>query len=132
MKIPKKLITFIAGTATTAAPLVSDAVSKKLKEKAKEKEEEKEQEKIYDNQKHNGMVKYASILFSLIALFLSILAIKQSKLILFGVGILSVIAYVITFLYCLEIITENKHNIYKVFFIIGDMLMVIIATLLFF
>lgn len=128
MKIPKKLVAILFGAATTATPLLSDALSEKLREKVAKKEKEK----IYENQKHNGMVKYASILFSLVALFLSILAIKQSKLILFAVCILSVIAYVITFLHCLEIISENKHNVYKIFFIIGNMLLVITITLFFF
>lgn len=125
MKIPKKFVAGIIGAAGTAAPLVSDIVNEKIKEK-------REQEKIYANQKHNGMVKKASIVFSLIGLFLSILAIKQSNAILAIVGFLAVTAYVITFLYCLEIINEKKHNTYKITFIIGDMLMVIAATFLFF
>jgi hypothetical protein len=78
------------------------------------------------------MVKFASIFFSLVALFLSVYALKQSKIILGIIGLLALIAYVITFLYCLEIINEKKHNTYKVVFIIGDMLMVVVATLLFF
>ena len=98
----------------------------------KQKSEEKEKEKIYANQKHNGMIKNASILFSLISIVLTILSIKQSKFLLCIIGILAIISYTITFLYCLEIITEKKHNIYKITFIIGDMLMIIIATLLFF
>lgn len=128
MKIPKKLVAGIIGAAGTAAPLVSDVVSEKIKEKS----EKREQEKIYANQKHNGMVKKASIVFSLVGLFLSILAIKQSNAILAIVGFLAVTAYVVTFLYCLEIINEKKHNTYKIVFIIGDMLMVITATFLFF
>lgn len=128
MKIPKKLIAVIIGTAGSAAPLVSDVISEKMKQKS----EEKEKEKIYANQKHNGMIKHASILFSLISIFLTILSIKQSKFLLCIIGILAIISYTITFLYCLEIINEKKHNIYKIAFIIGDMLMVMIATLLFF
>ena len=128
MKIPKKLIAGFIGVANATAPLVSDAISEKLKQKS----EEKEQEKIYANQKHNGMVKYASILFSLISIVLTILSIKQSKILLSIIGILAIVAYTITFLYCLEIIDEKKHNIYKIVFIIGDMLMVTVATLLFF
>ncbi len=128
MKIPKKIVTGIIGAATTAAPLVSDAVSGKLKQR----QAEIEKEKIYANQKHNGMVKFASIVFSLVALFLSVLALKQSNIISGIIGLLSVAAYVITFLYCLEIINEKKHNTYKIIFIIGDMLLVITATLLFF
>ena len=128
MKIPKKLIAGIIGAASTAAPLVSDAVSEKLKQKS----EEKEQERIYANQKHNGMVKYASILFSLISIVLTILSIKQSKFLLSIVGMLAIVIYTITFLYCLEIIDEKKHNIYKIVFIIGNMLMVTVATFLFF
>lgn len=128
MKIPKKLVAGIIGAAGTAAPLVNDVVSEKIKEKS----EKREQEKIYANQKHNGMVKKASIVFSLVGLFLSILAIKQFNFILTIVGLLAVTAYVITFLYCLEIINEKKHNTYKITFIIGDMLMVITATFLLF
>lgn len=128
MKIPKKLIAGAIGVVSTAAPLVSDAVSESLKQKS----EKVQQEKIYSNQKHNGMVKYASILFSLVSIVLTILSIKQSKVILGIAGILAVITYTITFLYCLEIINEKKHNIYKIVFIIGDMLMVAVATLLFF
>lgn len=128
MKFPKKIVTGIIGIATTTTPLVSDMVSEKLRQK----KEKIEQEKIYANQKHNGIVKIASILFSLIGIALSIIAIKQFKIILGIVGILAVISYVITFLYCLEILHENKHNIYKIVFIIGNMLMVIVATLLFF
>ena len=118
MKIPKKLIAGIIGAAGSAAPLVSDVISEKIKQKSEEK--------------HNGMIKNASILFSLISIVLTILSIKQSKFLLCIIGILDIISYTITFLYCLEIITEKKHNIYKITFIIGDMLMVIIATLLFF
>lgn len=128
MKISKKLIAGIIGAAGSAAPLVSDVISEKIKQKS----EEKEKEKIYANQKHNGMIKNASILFSLISMVLTILSIKQSKFLLCIIGILAIISYTITFLYCLEIITEKTHNIYKITFIIGDMLMVIIATLLFF
>ncbi len=128
MKIPKKLIVAIAGLASSALPVVGDEINKKLKEKA----EQRAQEKIYINQRRNGMVKNTSILFSLVSLFLSVLAIKQYNSTLAIIGILSVTAYVITFLYCLEIINEKKHNTYKIVFIIGDMLMVITATLLFF
>ena len=78
------------------------------------------------------MVKNASILFSLISLALAIIAIKQSKIVLSIVGLLALVTYVITFLYCLEIIDEKKHNTYRIIFIIGDMLLVTIVTLLFF
>ena len=128
MKIPKK---FIAGTFTAinaVAPVVTDVVSEKLKQKS----EKEEQERIYVNQRRNGMVKNASILFSLISLALAIIAIKQSKIVLSIVGLLALVAYVITFLYCLEIIEEKKHNTYRIIFIIGDMLLVAIVTLLFF
>ena len=128
MKIPKK---FIAGTFTAinaVAPVVTDVVSEKLKQKS----EKEEQERIYVNQRRNGMVKNASILFSLISLALAIIAIKQSKIVLSIVGLLALVAYVITFLYCLEIIEEKKHNTYRIIFIIGDMLLVTIVTLLFF
>ena len=128
MKIPKKLIAGIIGTASTVGPFLKDTVSEKLKQKS----EEREQEKIYANQKHNGMVKYASILFSLISITLTILSVKQSKILLGIIGILAIIAYTITFLYCLDIINEKKHNTYKIVFIIGNMLMVTVATLLFF
>ena len=128
MKIPKRIVAGVIGALTTSAPLVSDVVSEKLKQKA----EKIEQEKIYESQKHNGMIKITSIVFSLIGLVLSIIAIKQSKIIIGIVGFLSVFTYVITFLYCLEIIPEKKHNIYKIVFIIGDMLLVITSTLLFF
>ena len=129
MRIPKKAITALIGTATTTAvPLLGDVVNKKLKEKA----EKMEQEKIYAYQKQNGMVKIAAILFTLIALFLSILAFKQVKITLGILGLLAVIVYVITILYCLEIIEEKKHNTYKIVFILGNMLMVATATLLFF
>ena len=128
MKIPKKLIAGIIGTASTVAPFLKDTVSEKLKQKS----EERVQEKIYANQKHNGMVKYASILFSLISITLTILSVKQSKILLGIIGILAIIAYTITFLYCLDIINEKKHNTYKIVFIIGNMLMVTVATLLFF
>lgn len=128
MKIPKK---FIAGTFTAinaVAPVVTDVVSEKLKQKS----EREEQERIYVNQRRNGMVKNASILFSLISLALAIIAIKQSKIVLSIVGLLALVTYVITFLYCLEIIEEKKHNTYRIIFIIGDMLLVTIVTLLFF
>lgn len=128
MKIPKK---FIAGTFTAinaVAPVVTDVVSEKLKQKS----EKEEQERIYVNQRRNGMVKNASILFSLISLALAIIAIKQSKIVLSIVGLLALVTYVITFLYCLEIIEEKKHNTYRIIFIIGDMLLVTIVTLLFF
>ena len=128
MKIPKK---FIAGALTAVnavAPVVTDVVSEKLKQKS----EREEQERIYVNQRRNGMVKNASILFSLISLALAIIAIKQSKIVLSIVGLLALVAYVITFLYCLEIIDEKKHNTYRIVFIIGDMLLVAIVTLLFF
>ena len=128
MKIPKK---FIAGAFTAinaVAPVVTDVVSEKLKQKS----EKEEQERIYVNQRRNGMVKNASILFSLISLALAIIAIKQSKIVLSIVGLLALVAYVITFLYCLEIIEEKKHNTYRIIFIIGDMLLVTIVTLLFF
>lgn len=128
MKIPKK---FIAGTFTAinaVAPVVTDVVSEKLKQKS----EKEEQERIYVNQRRNGMVKNASILFSLISLALAIIAIKQSKIVLSIVGLLALVTYVITFLYCLEIIDEKKHNTYRIIFIIGDMLLVTIVTLLFF
>lgn len=128
MKIPKK---FIAGALTAVnavAPVVTDVVSEKLKQKS----EKEAQERIYINQRRNGMVKNASILFSLISLALSIIAIKQSKIVLSIVGLLALVAYVITFLYCLEIIKEKKHNTYRIIFIIGDMLLVTIITLLFF
>ena len=128
MKIPKK---FIAGTLTAinaVAPVVKDVVSEKLKQKS----EKEEQERIYVNQRRNGMVKNASILFSLISLALAIIAIKQSKIVLSIVGLLALVTYVITFLYCLEIIDEKKHNTYRIIFIIGDMLLVAIVTLLFF
>lgn len=104
MKIPKKLIVAIAGLASSALPVVGDEINTKLKEKA----EQRAQEKIYINQRRNGMVKNASILFSLVSIFLSVLAIKQSKEILAVIGLLSVTAYVITFLYCLEIINEKN------------------------
>ena len=128
MKIPKK---FIAGAFTAinaVAPVVTDVVSEKLKQKS----EKEEQERIYVNQRRNGMVKNASILFSLISLALAIIAIKQSKIVLSIVGLLALVTYVITFLYCLEIIDEKKHNTYRIVFIIGDMLLVTIVTLLFF
>lgn len=128
MKIPKKLIAGVLGAITTAAPLVSDIVSEKLKLEA----ERKEKERIYANQKHNGLVKYASIIFALISLFISTLAFKQAKISLGIVGTLAFITYIITFLYCLEIIHEKKHNTYKLIFIIGDMLLIIVVTLLFF
>ena len=128
MKISKRIIAGIIGIATTATPLVSDMVSEKLRQKA----EKLEQEKMYANQKHNGMIKTASVVFSLIGLALSIIAMKQFKIILGIIGILAVATYVITFLYCLDIIQEKKHNIYKITFIIGDMLIVIVATFLFF
>ena len=125
MKIPKKAI---ATLAASALPLVGDVVSEKIKERNLKKE----QERIYNDQKHNGMVKYASIVFSLVALVLSVLAIQQSKFFVFVLGILAVVSYVITFLYCLEIIQEKKQNTYRLFFIAGDMLMVITATILLF
>ena len=128
MKIPKKLIAGIIGAAGTAAPLIGDIVSEKMKENS----EKKRQEMIYTNQKRNGFVKIASIVFSLVGLFISILAFKQSSIIIGTIGLLSVISYVITFLYCLEIIDEKKRNTYKIVFIIGDMLMVAAATFLFF
>ncbi len=128
MKIPKKVVNILSGLAITTLPLAIDNLNEKLKENA----EKKERERIYANQKHNGMVKYASIVFSLVGILISILAIKQLHYYLFCIGILSVIAYIITFLYCLEIINERKHNTYKIYFIIGDMLMIITATLLFF
>ena len=128
MKIPKKLIVGAAGLTSSALPVVGDEINARLKEKA----EKSEQERRYINQRRNGMVKYASILFSLVSLFLSMLAIKQSNVLLAIIGLLSVTSFVITFLYCLEIINEKKHNTYKIVFIIGDMLMVITATLLFF
>lgn len=127
-KIPKKVTAFIVGLATTAAPVVKDVVTEKLKQESAKME----REKIYLEQKHNGTVKTSSIIFSLIALVLTILAFKESKIILGIIGVLSVISYVITFLYCLEIINEKKHNTYKIIFIVGDMLMVSVATLLFF
>ena len=126
MKIPKKIIVRIIGIAGTFAPVVINAVS----EKQKQKLEIIEQEKKYAKQKHNGMVKYASILFSLICIVLTLLSIKQSKILLSIIGILATFSYIITFLYCLEIINEKKHNIYKIVFIIGDMLIVTVATLL--
>ena len=128
VKVPKKLTAIIVSFFTAVIPLGIDELGNKLKERS----EKKEQEKLYENQKHNGMVKYASIVFSLVSLTLSILAIKQFNFILFAVGILSVTAFVISFLYCLEIIKENRHNVYKIFFLIGDMLMLITAILLFF
>ena len=128
MKISKKLIAGIIGAAGTAAPLIGDIVSEKIKENS----EKKKQEIIYTNQKRNGFVKIASIIFSLVGLFLSVLAFKQSSIIIGIIGLLSVATYVITFLYCLEIIDEKKHNTYKIVFIIGNMLMVITATFLFF
>ena len=128
MKNPKKVVNILSSLAITTLPLAIDNLNEKLKENA----EKKERERIYANQKHNGMVKYASIVFSLVGMLLSIFAIKQLHYYLFCIGILSVIAYIITFLYCLEIINERKHNTYKIYFIIGDMLMIITATLLFF
>lgn len=128
MKIPKKIVASLIGLATTTIPLASDAINEKLKQKR----EKEKQEKIYADQKHNGMVKPTSIVFSLISIVLSILALKQLKIILCIIGLLATFAYVITFLYCLEIINEKKHNIYKIYFIIGNMLMVLVATLLFF
>lgn len=128
MKISRKVI---AGTLTAVnaiAPVVTDVVSEKLKEKA----EKEAQERRYVNQRRNGMVKNASILFSLISLALAIIAIKQSKIALSIIGLLALVAYIITFLYCLEIIEEKKHNTYRIIFIIGDMLLVTIVTLLFF
>ena len=128
MKIPKKIVASIIGIASTTMPLANDMISEKIKQKR----EKEKQERIYADQKHNGMVKTTSIVFSLISLFLSILAIKQLKIILGIIGLLAVTSYVITFLYCLEIINEKKHNIYKIYFIIGNMLMVLVATFLFF
>lgn len=128
MKIPKKIVASIIGIASTTMPIANDMISEKIKQKR----EKEKQERIYADQKHNGMVKTTSIVFSLISLFLSILAIKQLKIILGIIGLLAVTSYVITFLYCLEIINEKKHNIYKIYFIIGNMLMVLVATLLFF
>ena len=128
MKIPKKLTAAIISALTAAGPLVLDSISEKRKEEA----EFKKQEKIYEDQKHNGMVRNASIVFSLISLILLIIAIKQEQYIISIIGLLAVITYAITFLYCLDIIKERKHNIYKIVFIIGDMLMVATITLLFF
>ncbi len=128
MRISKKIITDLIGFATTTAPLVSDMVNEKIKEKS----EKMEQEKIYADQKHNGMVKYASMVFSLIGVVLTVLAFKQAKIVLGIVGLLAVASYVVTFLYCLDIIEEKKKNIYKIVFIVGDMLMVLVGTLLFF
>lgn len=127
MKIPKKLVTFLIGTATTAVPLVSDMIGEKIKQNSEKKEEERK----YADQKHNGMVKIASIVFLLTGVVLSILAIKQFKFILVIIGLLAVTAYTITFLYCLEIINEKKHHTYRIVFVIGDILLVILATLLF-
>ena len=128
MKIPKKLAATIAGLATTAIPLFLDEISEKRRIEA----EKREQEKIYANQKHNGVIKPSSIAFSLVSLALLIIAIKQAKYVVGFIGLLAVISYVITFLYCLDIINEKKHNIYKIVFIIGDMLMVGAVTMLFF
>ena len=128
MKIPKKVVAGIIGAATTVLPIIGDIVSEKMKQKS----EKQEQERIYANQKHNGMVKIASVVFLLISLVLSILAMKQSRIILGIIGILSAVAYTITSLYCLDIINEKRHNSYKIVFMVGNMLMIIVATLLFF
>ena len=128
IKIPKKVTAWLLGAAGSATPLIKDVVSQKLKEK----EEKREQERIYLNQKHNGMIKYASILFSLVGIFLSILALKQFNLLLAFIGLLSVVVYVITFLYCIEMIQEKQKNTYRILFLIGDMLLVTTATFLFF
>ena len=127
MKFPKPSVTGIIEAVNTTVPLVSNVVN----EKQKEKQEKLEQEKKYADQKHNGMVKYASILFLLTGLVLSIFAAKQLKILLSVIGILAVVFNIITYLYCLDIITEKKDNIYKVVFMIGAMLLVIVATLLF-
>lgn len=128
MKIPKKLVAGLISAANSATPFVSSFVSEKIKSKL----EKIEQEKKYVNQKHNGLVKTASFVLSLVGLVLATLAIKQSKTLLGIVGLLSVAAYIITILYCLEIINEKRHNVYKLFFILGDLLLVMVATLLFF
>ena len=128
MPIPKKLIKFITGAAITIGPFAVDEISSGLKKRKKKKE----QERRYNNQKHNGMVKYASIVFSFIALIIAIIAIKDSKAICSILSIIGLISYVVTFLFCLDVIKEPKQNTYKITFIAGDMFMVAAATLLFF
>lgn len=127
MGIPKKLVAGAVVAAGKAAPYVGEAVSKKLKENA----EKKEQERIYANQKHNGIIKILAIVLSLVSIVISILAINQNKIIAGILGILAIIVYIITFLYCFEIIHEKRHNVYKIIFILGDMLLVTGVTLLF-
>ena len=104
MKFPKPSVTGIIEAVNTTVPLVSNVVN----EKQKEKQEKLEQEKKYADQKHNGMVKYASILFLLTGLVLSIFAAKQLKILLSVIGKLAVVFNIITYLYCLDIITEKK------------------------
>jgi len=132
MKIPKEVVKKIIGVTTTAATTVAPFVIDEINQRKKQQEEEQKKERIYNEQKHNGMIKNASLLFSLVGIALSIIAIKQSNVILSIIGLLSVLAYVVTFLYCIDIIQENKHNTYKVVFLIGGMLMVIVVTLLLF
>lgn len=133
MKIPKismETAKKVVKTASTATAVVAPLVKDELTRKRKLEEEKRKQEQLYADQKHNGMVKIASVIFSLVGVALSILAIKQSKIILSIIGLLSVIAYIITFLYCLEIIEEKKKNTYKIVFLTGGILMVIVVTLL--
>jgi hypothetical protein len=137
-----KLIGIVGTFSTMAAPVakklapvakeLAPTAKEMLNEKIKAKSAEAERERIYREQKHNGMVKIAALVFSLVSVVLSIIALKRSDIITSLIGLSAVITYFITLLYCLEIIEEKKHDTYRIVFIIADLLMAIVVGLLFF
>ncbi len=121
LKISKEVVTGLFGVVKTVGP----GVGKWVTDKVNNGIEKREQEKKYVNRKHNGIIKYISVLLAIICLISTIVSVNEPKAVSIIFGVLAFITFVITFLFCLEIIHEKRHNIYQVVFFVGVIFLII-------
>ena len=127
IKIPKGIKAGIISIGASVAPILFD----EIKSKIDENEQKKKEEKLYINQKQNGWIKISSVIFILLSLLFSILSFVTLKWIVGIIGIFALATFICTYLICIDIIQEKKHNIYKIVYLIGSMLFVTLVTLYF-
>ena len=127
IKIPKGIKAGIISIGASVAPILFD----EIKSKIDENEQKKKEEKLYINQKQNGWIKISSVIFILLSLLFSILSFVTLKWIVGIIGIFALATFICSYLICIDIIQEKKHNIYKIVYLIGSMLFVTLVTLYF-
>ena len=127
IKIPKDIKVRIISIGASVASILFN----EIKSKIDENEQQKKEEKLYIYQKQNGWIKIFSVIFILLSLLFSILSFVTLKWIVGVIGVFALTTFICSYLICIDIIQEKKHNIYKIVYLIGNMFFVTLVTLYF-